>query len=613
MNKRIQVSIAGNPNCGKSSLFNALTGLRQRTGNYPGVTVEKMSGVFRLGQREFDLVDLPGLYSLQARSPDEKVAADLIREASTELFLYVADAANLRRSLYLFMQMKQAGLPMILVLNMVDLSAKKGVIIDSFLLGELLETPVVPFVARNNEGLRRLHAEILGFRKKELKPILPGGIAETYSKIDSVLKQVVTRSSGTGTGNGEKLDRVFLHPVFGYLIFGVILALMFQAIFSLASYPMEWIELLTVRLSHYLSSVLPSGLWNSLLTEGIIPGISGVIVFIPQIALLFFFLAILEESGYMTRVTFLMDRIMRRIGLHGRSVVPLVSGAACAIPAIMATRTINNSRDRLITVLVIPLITCSARLPVFVLLVSILVPAGNVLGIFSYQGLTMAGLYFGGLTASVIAAIVLSRSLKKGTELPFIMEMPRYKLPEWKNLLFDIYTRSKSFVVGAGKIIVAVSVVLWFLSSFGPKDSAISIPEQKQDMEDSYAAMVGKSIEPAIIPLGYDWKIGIALFTSFAAREVFVGTMNTIYSIGQDDKKPLKEKLMSGKTDTGKPAFGKATAASLICFYFFALQCISTLVVMKRETGGWKWPVIQFFIFGLLAYFSAFAAFRLFS
>jgi ferrous iron transport protein B len=389
---------------------------------------------------------------------------------------------------------------------------------------------------------------------------------------------------------------------------------MFQLIFSLAAYPMTWIEHLSMAFSGWIAGMLSPGIFSSLLTNGIIPGFTGVLVFVPQIALLFLFLALLEESAYMTRVTFLMDSLMRKIGLHGRSLVPLVSGAACAIPAIMATRTINNSRDRLITILVIPLITCAARLPVFVLLVSLLVPSGYWLGIFSYQGLTLAMLYFAGLGASLFSAFVIHKTIKREPQFPFVMEMPDYKMPELKNLLFGIYSRSRTFIFGAGKIILLVSVVLWFLSSFGPagKDSKKLFTEAP-NIEMSYAAAVGKTIEPLISPIGYDWKIGIALVTSFAAREVFVGTLSTIYSVDLEGQMPLKDKLMAGKRDGGKTTFGSATVASLLCFYFFALQCVSTLAVMKRETGTWKWPVIQFFALGAMAYFSAFVAFRLFS
>jgi len=692
------IALVGNPNVGKSSLFNQLTGLTQKIGNFPGVTVEKKEGSFVFQNHKISVTDLPGTYSLYPKSPDEQVVADFLSYNSTEkpdLILCVLDAANLKRNLLLFTQLSDLGYPMVIALNMQDVAEKAGIAIQVGLLQSRLKCPVIPINARNGEGLNEIKAAVTlmepearpsFFIAEEFNPSLASELrsrfavqneyaalllahqylnsyslnekdrqeiaqvlnkyqfqgkslqaAETirrYSLIHELLMGVVSVTPPQRPGWSVQLDKVLTHRIFGYLSFLVILLVMFQAIFSWATLPMDLIDSGFTYANSWLKSVLPDNDLTSLLTDGIISGLGGIIIFIPQIALLFAFITILEESGYMARVMFIMDKIMRRFGLNGRSVVPLVSGVACAVPALMSTRVIDNKRDRLITIMVTPLMSCSARLPVFAVLIGLIVPQGRLWGVLSYQGLALMATYVIGILSAIGAAYIFSKFIKQKQKSFFIMELPIYQVPRWKNVLQAMYSRSLVFVTEAGKVILAISILLWALASYGPSEGmklaetkvsqqvekgeltaeAADGALQSAKLEASYAGILGKSIEPAIKPLGYDWKIGIALITSFAAREVFVGTISTIYNIGSDSDNTdtVKEKLRKEiNPETGRPMYTPAVGASLIVFYIFAMQCMSTIATTFRETKSWKWTAIQFGYMTAMAYFGAFLVFRL--
>lgn len=700
--KRLKVALAGKPNSGKSSLFNQLTGLKQKTGNFPGVTVDKKTGTIRLDENtQAEIIDLPGIYSLYPRSLDEKIVAEIFSDRRNNYFpnkvVLVADATNLQSSLLLLTQLIDLRLPVVLVLNMVDLAAKSGQNIDVIKLSINLDLPVVLVNARSGQGIEKLkkvlagpipvskqkiypldkeilpaveeakcHFELksnyeayqylqqvenLSFLDKSEKAFIealakqydffPGKYqgAETiirYQYIQDLLSKVVLKTADTEWKRvSYRIDKLLTHKVWGYLIFFGILFLIFQSIFAWAQAPMDFIDSTFANLSNLLKDVFPGGPFFDLITQGIIPGIGGILIFVPQIAILFAFIAVLEETGYMSRVVFLMDKIMRKFGMSGKSVVPLISGWACAIPAIMATRTIENWKDRLITIFVTPLMSCSARLPVFAILVALIIPDDKLFGFFNYQGLALMGLYALGFSAAIISAVVMKWIVKSNERSYLIMELPTYRMPKWSNVGLTIVSKTKTFVFEAGKIILAVSIVLWVLASYGPAkqmnqaenvidqqiQNNIASPDERESLlmayrlQHSYAGIIGKAIEPAIAPLGYDWKIGIALITSFAAREVFVGTMATIYSVGNtEDQTTIKSRLKAEiNPDTGGPRFTTATGLSLLVFYTFAMQCMSTLAVVKRETNGWKWPMIQLVYMTALAYFSAFIVYQLFS
>jgi ferrous iron transport protein B len=694
-----KIALIGNPNSGKSSLFNHLTGLNQKIGNFPGVTVEKRSGYMNLNGTQVEIIDLPGTYSLYPRSMDEQIVAEMLldhRSANApDKVIVVADATNLKRGLLLLTQIIDVGVPTVLALNMMDLAAKAGVSYDLIALARLLDVPVIPINARTGTGLDNLRKvmaqpvpapkrsiftiydearpavealrarlgvdndyeayqflqqpQSLGFLSKEDKALtdqiradynfFPGKFqgAETiqrYSFIQDLLDKVTLKHATEGwRQSSRQLDKVLTHKVFGYLIFFSVLFFIFQAIFAWATIPMDFIDGLFANISNYLNEILPEGALTSLLADGIVPGIGGIVIFVPQIAILFAFIAILEETGYMARVVFLMDKIMRKFGLNGKSVVPLMSGVACAIPAIMATRTIDNWKERTITILVTPLMSCSARLPVFTILIALIVPDEKVLGFFNIQGLALMGLYLLGFVAALLSALVMKYLIQLKERSFLIMELPTYRKPRWSNVGLTILEKTKAFVFEAGKIILAISVVLWVLASYGPGDhqeraeeyvlqesANLRLTEQgladrvaAYKLEHSYAGILGKTIEPVIQPLGYDWKIGIALVTSFAAREVFVGTMATIYSIGSmgEDQTTIKERMRSEINPvTGQPRFTPAVGFSLLVFYTFAMQCMSTLAVVYRETKGWKWPLIQLTYMSVLAYVSAFVVYQ---
>ena len=655
-NSMKKIALVGNPNAGKSSVFNQLTGLNQQVGNYPGITVDKISGTFIHEGQEIEVLDLPGTYSLYPRSEDEKIVYQLLSTPShpdfPDLVVVVADASNLERNLLLFTQVYDLRIPVILVLNMMDIAQKRGIELDLFKLRALFgNIPVIPFNARKGIGLGALKDSILSDKKHaRYVPFIPDyklndtppseeeQVLETkqrYKKIKELLKFTVKVPASTSSEKrfSKRLDRIVVHPIFGYLLFLGILFLLFQAVYSLAEWPMNLIDTVFLSLSGWTKSVLPGGLFTNLLAEGIIPGIGGVVIFVPQIALLFFFIVILEESGYMARVVFIMDRLMRPFGLNGKSVVPLISGVACAIPAIMATRTIAQWKERIITILVTPLMSCSARLPVYTLLIALVIPDENVWG-FGLQGITLFGLYMVGLFAALVVALVLKYILKTEERSFLVLELPSYKMPRWNSIILTLWEKVRLFIFEAGKIILAISIVLWVLASFGPRERRLAAVEAipkplSQDeevlktyenqvqttlLENSWIGLLGKGIEPAIRPLGYDWKIGIALITSFAAREVFVGSMATIYSVGEDfeENETLMERMRAElNPNTGLPVYTMATGISLMLFYAFAMQCMSTLAIVYRETKTWKWPIIQTLYMTGLAYLAALLAYQL--
>lgn len=699
MAKRLTIALAGNPNSGKSSLFNHLTGLNQHTANFPGVTVEKHVGTCKMPDGSTaHLLDLPGIYSLYPRSLDERIVSEVLLNHRSpdcpDLVVVIADATNMKRGLLLLTQIMDVGLPTVLALNMMDLAARSGVSYDIQQLKMKLGIPVIPINARTGSGVDELMQTLLEPLKPAQQPvfelyadaraavaelrqrlgvdndyeayqflqqphslqflsredckvvdevrqryqIFPGKFhgAETiarYSFIQNLLESVTLKPADESWKQySYRLDKILTHKYWGLLIFMAVLFLIFQSIFSWATIPMDLIDGWFAALSNYLDDQLPDGPATRLLTEGVIPGVGGIVIFVPQIAILFAFISLLEESGYMTRVVFMMDKIMRKFGLNGRSVVPLMSGVACAIPAIMSTRMIDNWKERTITILVTPLMSCSARIPVFTILIALIVPQQTLLGFFNLQGLLLMGLYLLGFFAAILSAWVISKLIKVKERSYLLMEMPTYRVPKWSNVGYTIIDKTKAFVWEAGKVIIAISIVLWVLASYGPGDKLEKAREYvlqeapgqritEQELEDwiaayklehSYAGIIGKAMEPVIKPLGYDWKIGIALLTSFAAREVFVGTMATIYSIGStEDQSSIKSRMAAEvNPETGGPRFTFAVGLSLLLFYTFAMQCMSTLAVVYRETKSWKWPLLQLAYMSILAYLSAFIAFQ---
>ncbi len=682
--QRKRIALVGNPNSGKSSLFNQLTGLNQKIGNFPGVTVDKKSGISVLTNgKKVEIIDLPGTYSIYPKSNDETVVADILLNKEGNLFpdvlVVVIDASNLKRNLLLFTQMKDLGLPVILALNMVDMADRKGVGYDLKLLEKEIGAPVISINARIGKGVEELKKaleeevkpsansffDVTELAKEEIAEYLKKHSNDTaywalqqltingkikqkdsvqakdttlrYGKINRLVKQIEITKEAVGLKlYSEKIDKILTHKIWGYVIFLSVLFVIFQAIFAWASWPMDLIDVVFSELSVWLSTNLPAGVFTDLLAKGLVPGVGGVLIFIPQIAILFAFISLLEESGYMARVVFLMDKIMRKFGLNGKSVVPLISSVACAIPAIMATRTIENWKERMITIFVTPLMSCSARLPVYTILIALVIPDEYVLGVFNMQGLVLLSLYLLGFVAVLFSAYILNKIMKTTERSFLIMELPTYKTPRWKNVGLTIIEKVKTFSFEAGKIIIAVSIVLWVLATYGPGDN-IKNAEQNvakslvgtkytqnefndkvasYKLENSYVAKLGKAIEPAIKPLGFNWKVGIALVTSFAAREVFVGTMSTIYSIesADGDVNTIKSRMGSEiNPETGKPYFTLAVGLSLMVFYVFAMQCMSTLAITYRETKGWKWPALQTIYMSGLAYMLSLLTFNLFS
>jgi ferrous iron transport protein B len=652
------IALIGNPNTGKTSLFNLLTGLNQQVGNFPGVTVEKKSGKFQLDQNHsITVTDLPGTYSLFPRSRDEKVVFDFLTKKDTtdfpEAIAVVVDASNLERNLLFFSQLYDLGLPLIMVLSMTDVADKRQIRYSSS--GIAKHFPGVPIVAvngRSGEGLAELKKAILKFEPTgqvekfvdaDLIAMEHDEAAQTkdaelrFQKIRTILKTAIHRPAENVSTFSNKLDKILVHPIAGYAIFIAVLLLIFQFIFNFANVPMDFIDGVFGDFSAWVGNTLPAGVFTDLLSEGIIPGIGGVVVFIPQIALLFFFLALLEETGYMSRVVFIMDRLMRPFGLNGKSVVPLMSSVACAIPGVMSARNISSWKDRMITIMVSPLMSCSARIPVYTLLINLVIPDQEVFGFFNLKGLVLFGLYSLGVVMALLMAVVMKFILKSRDKSFLLLELPSYKLPRLKYVGILVFEKVRVFIWDAGKVILAISIILWALASYSPNDKAERIVSElpkplQQDslamkeynsqvasieLENSYMGILGKGIEPVIRPLGYDWKMGIALLTSFAAREVFVGSMATIYSVGVEDdeeNRQLIDRLRNQvNPDTGEKVYNLASGGSLMIFYVFAMQCMATLAVVKRETNSWKWPIIQLLYMGVLAYLGAFITFTLLS
>lgn len=647
-----KIALVGNPNTGKTSLFNALTGLNQQVGNFPGVTVDKKVGKLKLSNRSIEIIDLPGTYSIYPRSKDEEVVYDILSNPQHPDFpdavCVVVDASNLERNLLLFTQIYALAIPVVLVLNMSDIAFRKGkkILIEK-LQEEFSEATIIETNARIKSGIKQLmetldtgnlvrHTSPKTLIEKEDVLAQQQDTEQKFQEINALIKNCVLQDSSLQMRRKvTRLDTLFVHPIWGYSIFLVVLLALFQLIFTLASFPMDLIDSLFGSLSAYLHGVLPAGMFTELLANGIIPGIGGVIIFVPQIVLLFFFIGILEETGYMSRVVFIMDRIMRPFGLNGKSVVPLLSSAACAIPGVMASRTISNWKERLITILVAPLMSCSARIPVYTLLISLVIPNRMVFGFLNLQGLTFFGLYALGIISALLVSLALRMFIKTKEESVLLLELPDLKSPRWKNVGITVFDKARLFLVGAGKIIVAISIVLWALGSFGPTEriqnavqkiekptnkNAVQLAAYEKQVnaikfENSYIGILGKTIEPVIQPLGYDWKIGISLITSFAAREVFVGSMATIYSVDADgeETRSLLEKMKQEKNTDGQPVYTLASGLSLMVFYVYAMQCMATFAVVKRETKSWKWPIIQLVYMGVMAYVSSWIIFQIFS
>ena len=702
--KKLHIGLVGNPNSGKSSLFNCLTGLNQKVGNFPGVTVELKVGDAKIDDNLWaEFVDLPGSYSLYPRRHDEQVTYDVLlneeHEEHPDILVVIVDASNLKRNLLFASQVIDLKIPTVIVLTMMDLARKKGVEIDVAGLERELGVPVIPVNPRKNKGIPQLKKTLsqittalapttirnfvpdalwgrgtvqaikdrlphlsdykalhLAFNYKDLnikssvKKIVEESIkdiplnktlsqaeeiTERYARIKTIMHQTVVEPDPLQrTLFTDKLDNVLLHRRWGYLILLAVLFLLFQSVFLIAQYPIDWIEFGFAKISSFLSAVLPETWWSDLLINGAIAGLSGILVFVPQIMILFGLITILEDSGYMARISFLSDRLMRSVGLNGKSVMPMISGFACAVPAIMSARSIENRKERLLTILITPLMSCSARLPVFTILIGLVIPNNYLLGFLSVQGLVMMGLYLSGLLMALVVASIARWFIKIKERSFFILELPTYRSPRWGNVVQTMINKAKIFVFDAGKVIMVISLILWAMSSFGPgnrmKDVAHRYEQLKKQpganaeqidkefqaakLENSYAGILGKSIEPAIAPLGYDWKIGIALITSFAAREVFVGTMATLYSVGDQDDNDLRlrDKMKAAKKEDGTPVYTLASGLSLMIFYVFAMQCMSTLAVVKRETKSWKWPIIQLIYMTGLAYIMSLIVYQLF-
>jgi len=704
-NQQLHIALVGNPNSGKSSLFNALTGLNQQVGNFPGVTVDKMVGTTRLGKNtEASIIDLPGTYSLYPRREDEWVAYKVLMGADAEvkpdLVLLVADASNLKRNLLFCSQIIDLRLPVVMALTMNDLAIKRDIYVDVAGLAAALQIPIVVVNPRKNKGLSELKkvlletaantferiappfydaGKIVGAPIEDVKNTVPGisdytalhflihheslqlpaqqqqaiariekthgfnpvktqaeEIVNRYAHIREVMQQHVTEPHPAEQKKfSEKLDNILLHPVWGYLILLVVLFVLFQSIFWVAQYPMDFIEWGFQQTGSWLSDHLPPTLggWKDLLINGVLAGLSGILVFVPQIMILFGLITMLEDSGYMARIGFLSDRMMRKAGLNGKSVMPIISGFACAVPAIMSARSIENKKERLLTILVTPLVSCSARLPVYTILISLVIDDTYYFGFLSLQGLVMMGLYLGGFIMALLMSYLLKSFIRIKEKSFFILELPIYRPPRWKNVLITMIAKARIFVTDAGRVIMMISLVLWFLSSYGPGNKMDVLetkytqliqqqPQQEaqltkqwstEKLQQSYAGQLGQAIEPVIAPLGFDWKIGIALITSFAAREVFVGTMATLYSVEETDDSSLREKMAAATHTNGSKVYTLPAAFSLLIFYMLAMQCMSTLAVVKRETKSWKWPMIQLGYMTALAYGMSWLVFQLFS
>lgn len=705
MQHRLNIALVGNPNSGKSSLFNVLTGLNQKVGNFPGVTVDKRTGVCRLNERyTAEVTDLPGTYSLYPKSEDELVTYDLLLNPAhpnrPDIIVVITDASNLKRNLLFCSQIIDLKVPVVVALTMMDIASRKGAEVDLTGLERELGVPVVAINPRKNKGISQLKKLLVlttegkyqapsrdfipartlapgvvdgvkafvpvssdyaalhvasqvddlhflnGGQRLAVKNILAeqgfnrtkvqgAEVLQRYDKIRQVLKATVAEPDPLyKTLLTERLDNILLHRFWGYVIMLGVLFIIFQSIFSFAQYPMNAIEQLFSSLSAWLGQVLPATKLSDLLINGLIAGIGGIVVFVPQIMILFALITILEDTGYMARISFLTDRLMRQVGLNGRSVMPLISGVACAVPAIMATRSIENRKERLITILVTPLMSCSARLPVYTILIALVIPNRMALGFLSLQGLVMMGLYLLGFLMAITVSYAMKFLVRMKDKSYFIMELPVYRAPRWRNVGLTMIEKARIFIVDAGKVILVISLVLWFLAAHGPsrqmqevsdhyaalisqhpaEAEQLAVEMQTAKLEHSYAGYLGKFIEPVIRPLGFDWKIGIALITSFAAREVFVGTMATLYSVGGDPeshRETLTQKMEAARRPDGSRVYDLATGISLMLFYAFAMQCMTTLAIVRRETKTWKYPLLQFAYMTGLAYICSLLAYTL--
>ena len=705
MSSPLHIALVGNPNSGKSSIFNSLTGLNQKIGNFPGVTVDKKTGVSNISETiKAYIIDLPGAYSLYPKRHDEwvsyKVLINQDKDVSPDIFLLIADASNLKRNLLFCSQLIDLKKPVIVALTMMDLAKKKNIQIDIAGLERELGVPVIPVNPRKNKGIKELKKAIEqtadnlyktpardfidsnAFAPQAIKEIQERfeGFSDyraihylinhenfdldvatqdaienieirnkfnptktqaeeimlRYGRIKHIMKQTVVEADPLQKALfTEKLDNILLHRVWGYLILITVLFLLFQSIFWVAQYPMDAIEWSFAKLGGLLGSILSQGWFSDVLINGVLAGLSGIMIFIPQIMILFGLITLLEDTGYMARISFLTDKVMRKAGLNGKSVMPMISGFACAVPAIMSARNIENKKERLLTIMCTPLMSCSARLPVYTILIALIIPKHLYFGFLSVQGLVMMALYLLGTVMALVTAYIFKWFIKSIERSYFILELPVYRGPRWKNIFYTMVEKAKVFVFNAGKIIMVISLLLWVLSSYGPKQRMKAASEKYQALatanpsqanqynkekktallENSYAGILGKSIEPAIQPLGFDWKIGIALITSFAAREVFVGTMATLYSVGEDkdkDNTTLRQKMEAAVRPDGTKVYDLATGLSLLVFYVLAMQCMSTLAVVKRETRSWKWPIIQLLYMTGLAYVMSLLVYTIF-
>lgn len=698
----IKVALIGNPNVGKTSIFNLLTGMNQHVGNYPGVTVDKKVGFCKLSQIiNARIYDLPGTYSTNPNSMDEKVAVSCLLDRDDidfpDVVVVVADVENLKQNLYLFTQIKDFGIPTILAINMADRMKPRGITVDIPALEAALHTRIALVSTRQKTGIEELKELIINYKKLSLETLVDivridppffSSLKEKFPneelgklwmvisqnfevvgalrkveiqkeniKTEAEIKRMQQRETilryqvinnalkdtykVTAVGTRALLDKILLHKVWGYVIFMAILLLIFQVIFYVSEYPKGWIESVLGWVGEWLSGILPEGSLTSLLVDGVIPGVTAVVSFVPQIALLFFFISLLEESGYMSRVVFLMDRIMRPFGLNGKGTIPLISGAACAIPAVMATRTIESWRERLIAILVTPFITCSARLPIYLIIIKLVIPQGNYF-FFDNQAVALFALYMLGVFMAIFSAWLLNKFLvlKHTIKTHFIIEMPTYKVPLARNVLLTVYEKSKAFVVNAGKIIFFMTVLIWFLQTHGLSEKYRNAETHTEQMaaqygwdedqkehyllsyrtENSLLGNMGKFVEPVFRPLGYDWKISIAVLGSFAARETFVSTLATIYSLGEVDveegeaeQRTVITRLQEEMRPDGTPMFNLATGVSILLFFASAMQCISTFAIVRKETNSWKWAIIQWLFMTGFAYLSAFAAYQILS
>ncbi len=704
LKQQIHIALIGNPNSGKSSLFNALTGLKQKVGNFPGVTVDKKTGECNISDSvSAKIIDLPGTYSLYPRRTDEWVAYNVMMNPGSkekpDIYILVADASNLKRNLLFASQIIDLKQPVVIALTMMDIASKKGIAIDIPGLERELGVPVVVVNPRKNKGIHELKKIIAQTSRQLYKPpsrnfaeatvqtreaigdvkkIFPQisdyaavhylihhesfslddktqdtieqierkhnfnhtkvqaeEITQRYARIRHIMQQTVVEADPKEKQLiTDRIDKVLLHKFWGYIILLAVLGVLFQSIFWLATYPMDAIEWVFGAFSTWLSGVLPQNWFSDLLVNGLIAGLGGIVVFIPQIMILFGLITIIEDTGYMARISFLTDKLMRKVGLNGKSVMPMISSFACAVPAIMSTRNIENKKERLLTIMISPLMSCSARLPVYIILISLVIPQEYYFGFISLQGLVMTGLYLLGVVMALVVSYVMKWFINIKEKSFFILELPLYRTPRWKNVFTTMVEKAKIFTFEAGKVILVISLILWLLSSYGPPGKMKQIeekyaaieqksPQNKPTLEEdkraelleaSFVGILGRSIEPVIKPLGYDWKIGIALITSFAAREVFVGTMATIYSVGEDadeNTPSLREKMKAATWPDGSKIYTPAAGVSLMVFYVFAMQCMSTLAVVKRETRTWKWPMIQLVYMTVLAYVMSLLAYNL--